>query len=425
MNFHEISLSKRKNLKALNKSRNKIIALEGGAGSGKSYDILFYLIHICQRNKNAGLRIMIGRAFYAWIDDSILADFKRILAMLDLWDGKLSKESHPKEHKLYGNTFHFRGADQESKFHGPRWDIAYLNEIIQFKYESCVQVFMRTNYKILLDWNPYLMHHWVYNRILTRDDCTHVVSTFFDNPDLPEEQKKEILGYEPTNPDDRHIQDKKQRRPHLINIKNCTADDRLWSIYGEGMRMAPEGLIFKNVRYIDEWPEDVDYIYGMDFGFTVDPHAMGKVGETSREIFVEVLSYEPIETPEAVDLYAEKIGMNKNRITIADSSDKYTGENKGTVEMVKGLRVLGWNIRKVSKTKGNMYWLNLMKRKRINFVNNNLVHYAKKEAENYVLKTINEETINQPIDKFNHIWDFVKYGFMALNQPAEIRATKR
>ena len=32
MNFHEINLSERKNLKALIKSKDKIIALEGGAG---------------------------------------------------------------------------------------------------------------------------------------------------------------------------------------------------------------------------------------------------------------------------------------------------------------------------------------------------------------------------------------------------------
>ncbi len=425
MNFHEISLSKRKNLRTLVRAKTKIIALEGGSGSGKTWDVLKYLIYVCQKNKNAGIKIMVGRAFYAWIEDSILDDFKRILITLDLWTGKFSRASHPINHTLYGNTFHFRGADQESKFHGPRWDIVYLNEGMEYKHESCTQLFIRTNLKILIDWNPYLMQHWIYNKILTRDDCTHVISTFFDNPDLPEEQRKEILGFEPTHTDDRHIEDKKQRRPHLINIKNCTADDRLWSIYGEGIRMAPEGLIFKNVNYIDAWPQDVDYIYAMDFGFTVDPHAMGKVGETNREIFVEVLSYEPIDTPEAIDLYAEKIGMNKNRITIGDSSDKYTGENKGTVEMVKGLRGLGWNIRKVSKIKSIMYWINSMKLKRINFINNNLVHFAKKEAENYVLKTINDETINQPIDKFNHIWDFVKYGHIALNQSSEIRATKR
>ena len=413
---HNIELLKRKNLYTLTHSNTKIVALEGGSGSGKSWDVLFYLIWICQQNKNVGLRIMIGRAFYAWIDDSILADFKKILALLDLWTGKLTKESHPKEHKLYGNTFHFRGADQESKFHGPRWDIVYLNEGMEFKYESCSQVFMRTNLKILLDWNPYLMQHWVYDRILVRPDCTHVKSTFFDNPDLPEGQREEILGYETTHPEDRHIIDKKKRRPHPTNIKNGTADDRLWSVYGEGKRMAPIGLIFKNVRYIDEWPVDVAYVYGMDFGWTVDPTTIVKVGETQTDIYLELLCYEPIETPETLDLYMQKIGTNRSIPIIADSSDKYTGENKGTVEMVKGLKLLGWPISKVSKTKSIMYWLTSMKRKRVNVINNGFVIYFKTEFENYRMKTVNGIAINQPIDGFDHAITGGRYGHMSLHQ---------
>ena len=423
MNFHEIKLSKRKNLKTLIKAKTKIIALEGGSGSGKSWDILFYLVYICQQNKNAGLRIMIGRAFYAWIEDSILADFTKVLVILDLWTGKLTKESHPKEHKLYGNTFHFRGADQEKKFHGPRWDIVFLNEMMEFKYESCSQVFMRTNFKILTDWNPYLMQHWVYDRILPRDDCTHVISTFFHNPNLPDEQRKEILGYEPTHPDDRHIQDKKKRRPHPTNITYGTADDRLWSVYGEGKRMAPEGLIFKYVNYIDSFPE-MGYCYGMDFGWTVDPTTIVKVGETEKDIYLELLCYEPIETPETLDLFMDKISIERHIPITADSSDKYTGENKGTVEMVKGLRVLGWLISKVHKTKSIMFWLNSMKRKRINVVNNHLVMHFKEEFENYRMKSVNGIAINQPIDGFDHGITGGRYGHMSLNQSRGIRSRK-
>jgi len=366
---------------------------------------------------------MVGRAFYAWIDDSILADFKKVLQMLELWEGKLTKESHPKDHKLYGNTFHFRGADQEVKFHGPRWDIVYLNEGMEFKYESCSNVFMRTNHKIIIDWNPYLMQHWVYDRILPREDCTHVTSTFFDNPDLPEEQQKEILGYEPTHPDDRDIQDKKKRRPHPVNIERGTADDRLWSVYGEGKRMAPEGLIFKHVKYIESFPE-MGYCYGMDFGWTVDPTTIVRVGETETDIYLELLCYEPIETPETLDLFMEKIGIEKHIPITADSSDKYTGENKGTVEMVKGLRLLGWPISKVHKTKSIMFWLNSMKRKRINIVNNHLIMYFKKELENYRMKAVNGIAINQPIDAFDHAITGGRYGYMSLHQPRGFKSRK-
>ncbi len=66
-----------------------------------------------------------------------------------------------------------------------------------------------------------------------------------------------------------------------------------------------------------------------------------------------------------------------------------------------------------------------MKGKTINIIINHLVHFARKEQENYRMKVINGIAINQPEDKFNHFWDMVRYGHMALNQPRGIIATKR
>ena len=40
---------------------------------------------------------------------------------------------------------------------------------------------------------------------------------------------------------------------------------------------------------------------------------------------------------------------------------------------------------------------------------------SKKEAQNYRMKEINGIPINQPIDKFNHIWDGARYAHMAEN----------
>ncbi|MCH8067833.1 MAG: hypothetical protein IID16_00970 [Candidatus Marinimicrobia bacterium] len=155
-----------------------------------------------------------------------------------------------------------------------------------------------------------------------------------------------------------------------------------------------------------------------------DPTTIVKVGETRTDIYLELLCYEPIETPDTLDLFMNKIGIEKHIPITADSSDKYTGENKGTVEMVKGLRLLGWPISKVHKTKSIMFWLNSMKRKRINVVNNHLILYFKKEFENYRMKVINGIAINQPIDKFDHAITAGRYGHMSLNQPTGIKSRK-
>jgi hypothetical protein len=90
-------------------------------------------------------------------------------------------------------------------------------------------------------------------------------------------------------------------------------------------------------------------------------------------------------------------------------------EKNGTVEMVNGLQLLGWEITKVSKTKSVMFWVNSMKAKKINIIKNNLQHFAKKEAENYRMKMINGIAINQPVDAFNHFWDAARYAHMSEN----------
>ena len=162
------------------------------------------------------------------------------------------------------------------------------------------------------------------------------------------------------------------------------------------------------------------FIYANDFGFTSDPNATVKYSETNTDIFVELLIYEPIETPEILDLTLNKLNIDKSVPMPCDSSDKYTGENKGTVEMVVGLKKYGYNAFKISKNKSVMFYLLSMKSKNINIVKNKLTHCAKKEAENYKFKEINGIQINQPIDKFNHFWDATRYGHMAWNNTTEI-----
>ena len=177
-----------------------------------------------------------------------------------------------------------------------------------------------------------------------------------------------------------------------------------------------KGVIFPYVEWIETFPEDKAAIYPNDFGFTTDPNVLGKYAEDEFNIWIEPLSYEPIETPKELALLLESLGIEKEAIIPCDSADKYTGENKGTVEMVKGLKKEGFiNAYKISKTKSVMFWLNSMKTKKIHIVKNHLYKQALKEQQNYRMKEINGIAINQPIDKWNHIWDQARYGHIAHN----------
>jgi hypothetical protein len=71
-----------------------------------------------------------------------------------------------------------------------------------------------------------------------------------------------------------------------------------------------------------------------------------------------------------------------------------------------------------------MYWLGSMKKKKIHLVKNHLYKQALKEQQNYKMKEIAGVQINQPIDKWNHIWDAARYGHIAHHSKAQMHLTE-
>lgn len=371
--------------------------LEGSSRSGKTWSSVDFIVKLCSDLNYPAGTINIIKETYNSFKTTLYDDFNRRLPDYGLYSPFSDKKEVDSFH-IFETKINLMGADKPSKFHGASCDYFYINESLDVSQDIFDQQEMRCRKFWWMDYNPKATEHYIFNKVLTRSDVAYLKTTFLDNPHISEKEKKKILSYEPT----------------AKNIKEGTADDYMWKVYGLGERAAPQGLIFKNVNYIDQFP-DLDFHYGMDFGFTVDPNAIVKYAETETDIYLELECYEPLETPEQIDEYARARGMNIKKPFTADSSDKYTGENKGTVEMVKGLKKLGWNIKKVSKTKGVMFWLNSMRAKRINIVNNELAQYAKNEQLQYKFKEIHGIQINQPIDSYNHFWDAGRYAHMAAN----------
>ena len=368
------------------------ICNEGGTRSAKTWDFFHFLVFYCDHNRNKHNEIYILRETLVNCKDYTFKEFRKCLNKIGIWNDDNFLNPQKPYYNLFGNDIYFRGLDDSSE--GYPSDILFINEALENQNRSKIDgLSMRCRKLIVKDWNPKYTHHWCFD--LEGQPNVHFThSTYKNNKHLEESNIKTIESYEPT--------------PY--NIKVGTADEYRWKVYGLGQRAAQEGVIYENVVYIDKWPDDIAHIYGLDFGFTTDPSALVKAGEDDNNFYIELLLYHPVESSIIMDNLFTETGLNKDDIIIADSSDKYTGENKGTVEMVIELMTKGWLIRKVSKTKSNMFWIGKMKEKKINIITNKLVHFARREHENYVFKTINGIAINQPIDKFNHMWDAAKYA---------------
>lgn len=411
-------------------------ALEGSSRSGKTWagvDIIIWLCLFIEKN----CTINIYRETYNEFKTTLYDDFKRRLDDYGL-PNPFHKAKEIKSFKINGSTIYFLGDGK----HGGGCDYAFFNEMMFIKQSVFDQVELRCRKFWWADYNPSVTDHWFFDNVLSRPDVAFLRTTYLDNKHISAQEKNKILSWEPWKPGSYIVKDSivmcynketqkvepvtktNQPPPHPTNIENGTADEFNWKVYGLGLRGAMKGVIFPYVAWIDKFPEDKAQIYPNDFGFTTDPNVLGRYAEDEHNIWFEPLCYQPIETPGELADFIRALGIDNDAIIPCDSADKYTGENKGTVEMVKGLKREGFqNAYKISKTKSVMYWLNSMKTKKIHIVRNHLYQFALKEQQNYRMREINGIAINQPIDLFNHIWDTMRYGHIAHNTKTVVLTT--
>lgn len=410
--------------------------LEGSSRSGKTWSGVDLIIWLCLFYEPNGCTINIYRETYNEFKTTLYDDFKRRLDDFGL-PNKFHDAEEVKTFKIGKSKIYFIGDGK----HGGGCDYAFFNEVMFIKKSVFDQVKMRCRKFWWADYNPSFTDHWFFDNALGRPDVAFLRTTFHDNKFISPQERHEITITEPWKPGSYIVKDNvimcynkdtkkveeisktNQPPPHPTNITNGTADEDYWKIYGLGLRGAMKGLIFPNVFWIDKMPGDKATIFTNDFGFTTDPNTLTRYAEDEYNIWIEPLSYEPIERPDELKelLLANGIVLNSEEdaddgdLVICDSADKYTGENKGTVEMVRSLKKALVHAKKVSKTKSVMFWLTSMKKKKIHIVKNHLYKQALKEQQNYKMKEVAGIQINQPIDKWNHIWDAARYGHIAHN----------
>lgn len=378
-----------------NKKEKQGFVLEGGSGSGKTFDLIQFLLIYSQQNYNKNKDVLIFRQTFADLRKTVLKDFEKVLRMYDIFNDNDFHRSSPVSYKFLGNIFYFTGLDSMGS-HGERHDVIWGNEGMELNFEAWKQLNQRCNEAFFVDYNPSFTDHWIFRNIITRPDTKFFKSTLLDNSFLPEGQRQEILSYQPT----------------AENIKNGTADDYMWKVYGLGERAAPKGAIFPHVNWIDEMPQG-DYFYGLDFGFTNDPTALTKLCLQGNDLFIELMLYEPIDASNILVDALRNLGLKGNELITADTSDKYNDS-----EMVKDLKNFHFNIKKTSKAKGILHSIGLLKKHKINIVYN---VNAKREQENYKWREVNGMNVNEPVDKFNHMWDSVRYGYLGkINQSMQM-----
>lgn len=374
-----------------------IIAHRGGSRSSKTISIMQKFANDSYYAEKPEA-ITISRAKLTWLKATVLRDFEWMVAEYGIpIQPYFNPRRAEQEYDVFGSQWAFIGLDEKMKLHGRKQKRAWVNEVMECREEDFLQLEMRTEGELVVDYNPMALDHWVYKLDL-RPECAVINSTQLDNPFLPEGIRKRILGFEPT------------RR----NIERGTADKYYWEVYGLGKKAVQKGRIYKKVRYVDRWPMDEDgndlckwTIYGLDFGYSNDPTVVVKVGLYAGELYVKQLLWREGLTnvgqdgdKDTIDYQLRVLGLTKSDTIIADSAEP---------KSIKELRKAGWSVQGAEKGPDSIKnGIDAVKRYEIVCVDS---MDMKKEFENYKWsEDASGKLTNKPVDAFNHGMDAMRYA---------------
>jgi phage terminase large subunit len=345
----------------------RVTLLQGGTRSGKTYSLVYYLIWLCKSHPNAGLEIDVCRDTYTALKSTAWKDMKDVLLTLGLYRDDLHNKTEHK-YNLFGNSLSYYGADNPDKIHGRSRDILWINEAHQFPEETIDQLFPRTRYKIIADYNPALpQEHWLDKYI---EKYPPLITTYRDNPHLTKAQIEDI--------------ESKIDNPYW------------WKVYGTGERAQPTGAIFNNYT-IGEFQKTQLMGFGQDFGFSQDPSTLVEcaIDIKTKTIYVKECFYEVgLNTAQLYELNLKYAGRE---LIVGDSAEP---------RLISELMQRGLNIVECDKGQGSLTaGLSLMSEYK--FIIDSKSRNIIKEFNNYSWLDKTNKSI--PMDKYNHCIDAIRY----------------
>lgn len=352
----------------------RVIANRGGTRSGKTYSLMSFFVTLCISNKRKRVFDVVSESL-PHLKRGALKDIENILTDERLIEGR--HYDYNRSDRIYkflqGSEIRFYSADDWGKVKGSSRDILFINECNRIPYEVYRQLAVRTRECIFLDWNPDTEYWYEIKGIQTKKGTVELHSTYKDNPYLTAEQ--------------------------IAEIESNKNDEEWWKVYGLGQTGRPQGIIFSHWGQCDGIPKEARLIgRGLDFGFTNDPTAIVDVYLHDGKLWLDERCYRTNMTND--EIAKELRGLEG--WTIAESAEP------------KSIReIYNYGVRHIEPCeKGSdsiRTGIQIMKRYHMMVTSRslNLIH----ELRNYRWKEnkLTGETLNEPIDKFNHAIDAVRY----------------
>ena len=182
--------------KAMQDSRYNVFVFEGGSRSSKTYSLIQLFIQWAF-SQTQPKRVICSRKKGTWLLATVWNDFNKILMEMGLV-GRVKVNNSSHFIRINNVTFEFIGLDDQQRLHGLTCDVFWINEAMEATKDDFDQLEQRCAEFSVLDYNPTAEEHWIYDNVCPREDCYFDHSTMLDNPFIPENMKRKILSYEPT-----------------------------------------------------------------------------------------------------------------------------------------------------------------------------------------------------------------------------------
>jgi phage terminase large subunit len=351
----------------------RFIINEGGSRSSKTYSLCQLMIIYCLQNNNKVVSVI--RKTFPALRATVLRDFIEILKDIGLY----KQEMHNKSEHIYtfanGSMVEFFSVDDEQKIRGRKRDIAWCNEANELYFDDFTQLNMRTEDKLIFDYNPSDSASWLYE--LPADESIKIKSTYKDNPFLPESIKTQIEDLKRT-------------------------DEALYQIYALGEKAISKSNIYSQWTFVAHRPAKfVKYVYGLDFGYN-HPTALMRVYYCDNDIYIEPVIYESYLTTTMLIERLATLNIEQTVSILADHSRP---------EIIQEMNIAGYDVLNANKVvkKGidNLKTFGVFCQD----------HKAlKREYENYKWKKIGDFITDEPVKLFDDAMDAIRYATTHIRQ---------
>jgi phage terminase large subunit len=357
-------------------ARKKVV--QGGTSAGKTFGIIPILIN--KAAKNNRFKITVVAETLPAVKEGALDIFKGIMFETNRWIENNWNASSLTYTFSTGSRIQFKSFDSvgKAKASGKR-DILFLNEANHIPFEIADALMIRSK-ETWIDFNPD-NEFWVHRETLKEHNSEFLLLTYLDNEGCPIETIEDL-------------EIKKEK------AKTSSYWANWCKVYIDGEIGSLDGVIFNNWKPIDKIPNEARLLgYGVDFGYTNDPTAIVEVYKWNDKRIINEICYEKGLTNSQL----------AKRITTKMPAYCDSAEPKSVAE----LKLNGINAIAVEKGADSIkYGINLIQENDyfVTSQSTNLISELRKYAWDKDKRT--GETLNKPIDDFNHAIDSWRYHEM-------------